>query len=368
MSLFDPADISFMTRALELARRGLNTTAPNPRVGCVIVRNGQIVGEAWHHKAGQPHAEALALQQAGGLAAGATAYVTLEPCSHYGRTPPCALALIQAGVHKVRVAMQDPNPLVSGRGLMYLAQAGMDVRSGLLEPEAQELNRGFISRMQRRRPWVRLKLAASIDGRTALSDGRSQWITGDAARGDVQHWRARSCAILTGVDTVLYDDPQLTVRDIDIHRMPLRVIVDTRLRTPPDAKIVGNGTLVATAEHDQSRHQPFLARGAEVWLAPQLNGYVDLGALLHELASREINELHVEAGATLCGAFIQAQLVDEIVLYFAPTIMGDQARAMFNLPALADLQNMHRWHWHDQNLIGQDLRVVLRANSESIPK
>lgn len=353
-----------MTRALELAQRGINTTTPNPRVGCVIVRNGQIVGEAWHHKAGELHAEALALQQADGLAADATAYVTLEPCSHYGRTPPCSLALIQAGIRKVCVAMQDPNPLVSGRGLMYLAQAGMDVRCGLLEAEAQELNPGFISRMQRKRPWVRVKLAASLDGRTALLDGRSQWITGKAARADVQRWRARSCAILTGVDTVLHDDPQLTVRDMSIGRTPLRVIVDTHLRTPLDAKIVGNATLIATAEHDSSLHQAFRARGAQIWLAPQVNGRIDLHALLQELAVREINELHVEAGAELCGALLQANLIDELVLYLAPKIMGHQARSLFNIPVLQDLQNMPNMYWHDYQPVGEDMRFILRPKSK----
>lgn len=359
---FSATDHAMMARALQLAGRALWTTSPNPRVGCVLLNAGEVVGEGWHEKAGEPHAEVHALRAAGERARGATAYVTLEPCSHHGRTPPCADALIAAGVSRVVAAMQDPNPLVAGQGLARLAAAGMAVESGLLESEAVELNIGFVSRMQRGRPWLRLKAAASLDGKTALNNGVSQWITGPAARQDGHRWRARACAILSGVGTVRDDDPQLTVREVDTPRQPLRVIVDSRLETPPDARLFAaeGPVLIACAAELPERAAALLARGAEIVCLPDARGKVDLAALLAHLAGRGINEIHAEAGWKLNGSLLRAGLVDEFLLYLAPTLIGDDAAGLFNLPALSDLAGQRRLAIRDLRLVGGDIRVLAR--------
>ncbi|MDR3412617.1 MAG: bifunctional diaminohydroxyphosphoribosylaminopyrimidine deaminase/5-amino-6-(5-phosphoribosylamino)uracil reductase RibD [Formivibrio sp.] len=329
---FSIEDKTFMRQALVLAARGLYTTMPNPRVGCVLVRNGQVVGEGWHLRAGEPHAEIHALRAAGEKAHGATAYVTLEPCSHHGRTPPCADALIASGVVRVVAAMRDPNPLVAGRGLTRLAAAGIEVGSGLLETEAVELNIGFVSRMVRGRPWLRVKTGCSLDGRTALLDGQSQWITSAESRSDVQQLRARSCAMLTGIGTVLLDNPQLTVRELDTGRQPLRVIVDSQLRTPADARILQTpGVLIACCGADTARSKSLQEAGAEVVVMAGNKGRVDLQALLEALSRRGCNEVTVEAGAELVGSLFKAGLVDDLVLYQAPVLIGDPARGVANL-------------------------------------
>lgn len=356
-------DHRFMAQALQLAALGMHSTTPNPRVGCVIVQAGKIIGEGWHQRAGTEHAEVHALQQAGAAARGATMYVTLEPCSHHGRTPPCADAVVAAGVARVVVAMADPNPQVAGRGLAQLQAAGIQVDVGLMEAAASELNLGFISRMTRGRPWVRSKAAASMDGRTALANGVSQWITGPAARRDVQNWRAQSCAILTGIGTVLADDPQLNVRDIETPRQPLRVIVDSQLRTPPQAKVAGAGTLVVSTVEDTEKIQTLLDAGAEVLVLPSTDGQVDLTLLLELLAERGVNDLMVEAGATLNGALLEAGLVDELVLYLAPLLLGDTARGLFALPALRKMDERKNLSLIDVRQIGNDMRVIARVTT-----
>lgn len=359
--MFSEADYRFMARALQLARRGLYTTAPNPRVGCIVVRDGKIVGEGWHEKAGAPHAEVNALAAAGARAAGATVYVSLEPCAHHGRTPPCADALIAAKVARVVAAMADPNPLVAGKGLAALKEAGIAAESGVLENEARELNVGFVARMTRGRPWVRMKLAASLDGKTALLNGRSQWITGAAARRDGHAWRARACAVLTGIGTVRDDDPQLTVRAVATPRQPLRVIVDSRLETPPAAKVLaGGGVLVAAAVKDDARMRVLQDRGAEIVVLPNAAGKVELGDLMRELARREINEVHVEAGFKLNGSLLGEGFVDELVIYLAPHLIGDAARGMFHLPQLDDLSGRRGLKIHDLRMVGGDIRVIAR--------
>lgn len=356
-----PADHDFMARALRLAEQGLYSTSPNPRVGCVLVKDGIIVGEGWHVRAGEPHAEVHALRQAGEAARGATAYVTLEPCSHHGRTPPCAEALVAAGVARVVTAMEDPNPLVAGKGLAILHRAGIAVHSGVLETDARELNIGFVSRMTRGRPWVRLKAAASLDGRTALANGQSQWITGAAARQDGHRWRARACAILTGSGTVLADDPQLTVRGVATERQPMPVVVDSRLETPPSARLFdGRPVLIATASPDVAKAQALAAKGAEILSLPGLAGRVDLGGLMQELGRRGINELHVEGGAGLNGALLAAGLADELLLYLAPTLLGDTAQGLFALPELTSLDEQKRLVWREVSQVGGDLRILAR--------
>ncbi len=382
-------DARYMARALQLAQKGLYTTDPNPRVGCVIVKNDEVISEGWHARAGEPHAEILALEQAKQHAHGATVYLTFEPCCHQGRTPPCTQALIKAGVRRVVAAMRDPNPSVSGNGFDELEQHGITVHTGLMETEAEALNPGFISRMRRHRPYVRVKLAASLDGRTALASGESQWITDEAARADVQKWRARSSAILTGIGTVLMDNPSLTVRDLAIGdvqgstsvagapsgeantarrmpgatRQPLRVVVDSTLRMPVSAQMLhlGAGTLVVTGSDDTRRAQTLRKAGAEVIFMQTAQRTIDLVALMQHLAAREVNELLVEAGATLCGALLKEGLVDELVLYYAPHIMGDQARGMFRLPALAAMTDRISLEIKDVRAVGKDWRVIARV-------
>lgn len=362
---FTAADHVFMSRALQLAERGLYTTTPNPRVGCVLVKDGQVIGEGWHEKAGQAHAEINALADAAArpgsaAVAGATAYVTLEPCSHHGRTPPCADTLINARVARVVAAMTDPNPLVAGQGLARLAAAGIAVDSGLLEGAARELNLGFISRMTRGRPWLRLKVAMSLDGKTALGNGVSQWITGPEARRDAHAWRARSCAVLTGSGTVRDDDPRLDVREVETPRQPRPVVVDGQLGTPLDARLLAGRALLFTIRHDPTRMGEFAARGAEVVVLPNADGKVDLTAMLMELGSRGINEVLVEGGAGLNGALLAGGHVDELLVYQAPLLLGDKARGMADLPALLDLAGARRLAVVDRRMVGVDQRILAR--------
>lgn len=360
--MFSAADHEHMALALRLAQRGLNSTMPNPRVGCVVVRDGQVVGEGWHERAGEPHAEVHALRQAGERARGATVYVTLEPCSHYGRTPPCAGALIEAGVGRVVAAMRDPNPQVSGNGLAMLELAGIPSAVGLLESEARELNLGFVSRMTRGRPWLRLKVAASLDGKTALNNGVSQWITAPDARRDAHRLRARSCAMLTGVGTVLADDPSLTVRDVESERQPLRVVLDSGLNMAPTAKMLtdGGAVLIVTASSDVVRGKRLQQAGAEVLVLPSREGRVDLDSLLRELGRRGLNEVTAEAGKVLNGALLAAGLVDEVVMYLAPMLFGDTARGMFGLPEIETMERRQDLEIRDVRMIGRDLRIVAR--------
>lgn len=363
-AMFSVVDHECMARALGLAELGLYSTTPNPRVGCVITKNGLVVGEGWHRKAGEAHAEIYALQAAGDAARGATAYVTLEPCSHHGRTPPCAEALIAAGVGRVVAAMQDPNPQVAGRGISRLAAAGIVAECGLMEAEARELNRGFVSRMVRGRPWVRLKLAASLDGKTALNNGVSQWISGSAARQDGHRWRAQACAILSGIGTVRDDDPRLNVRGVETERQPLKVVVDSRLELSSTAKLLNDGrVLVATAADEAGTATVLREHGAEILLLPNDQGKVDLPALMDELGRRGINELHVEGGLRLNGALIAAGLVDELLLYLAPCLVGNAARGMFDLPALESLSGKQRLDIKDMRMVGGDLRILARLNN-----
>lgn len=354
-----------MAQALSLAQRALYTTTPNPHVGCVLVQQGTVIGQGYTQPAGRNHAEIEALGDAAGRYAvtnGATAYISLEPCSHYGLTPPCADALIAAGIGRVVVAMADPNPLVAGRGLERLRAAGVVTECGLMEAEAIEMNIGFVARMTRGRPWLRLKIAASLDGKTALNNGRSQWLTGEAARADGHHWRARACAILTGIGTVQADDPQLTVRAVATPRQPLKVLVDNRLELPLEARLLEGGRLlVATANRDGARTAALVARGAEVLCTTDGEGKVDLRGLLGELARRGINEVHAEAGAGLNGALLAAGLVDELLLYLAPSLVGDAARGMFALPELTDLAGKRELNIIDVAGFGGDLRIIART-------
>lgn len=370
---FTASDHACMAQALRLAERGLHTTQPNPRVGCVLAQGGEVVGSGWHQRAGGPHAEVFALREAGERARGATAYVTLEPCAHHGRTPPCADALVAAGVARVVVAAEDPFPQVAGRGIGKLRAAGIVVETGLLRAEARELNCGFFSRLERGRPYVRVKLAMSLDGRTALADGESKWITGEAARADVQRWRARSSAILTGSGTVRADDPRLTVRldpgsaafageegRGEAAFAPLRVVLDRRLRIPAGSHVLDGAapTLVlhgAGASCGGDRY----AR-VECAAVAEQGDALDLAGVLALLARRGCNELHVEAGPTLCGALFAAGLVDELLLYVAPVLLGDTARALLALPPLASMAARWQLHLRDQRMLGRDLRLRLR--------
>jgi len=359
--MYSTDDHRYMARALELAERGLYTATPNPRVGCVIVRGAEIVGEGWHERAGAPHAEVNALVAAGPGARGATAYVSLEPCVHQGRTGPCTSALIEAGCARVVAAMRDPNPLVAGKGLDALQRAGLSATAGLMENEAREINIGFVSRMTRGRPWVRMKVAASLDGKTALNNGRSQWITGPEARRDGHHWRARACAVLTGGGTVREDDPRLTVRDVPTSRQPLRVVVDSKLETPPAARILeGGGVLVAAAREDKPKVAALRARGAEVILLPNAAGKVELPDLFRELARRGMNEVHVEAGFRLNGSLVREGQVDELLVYLAPALLGDKALGMFDLPELAELAGRRELEVRETRMFGPDIRIRAR--------
>ncbi len=362
--MFSGDDHRHMAHALRLAERGLFTTDPNPRVGCVLVRDGEVVGEGWHERTGEPHAEINALHAAGDQAANATAYVTLEPCCHQGRTPPCTDSLIKAGVSRVIVAMQDPNPQVAGKGLQILQQAGIETSAGLMALDAEKLNPGFMKRMKQGRPWIRCKLAMSLDGRTAMADGESNWISSEQARLDVHKLRARCSAIMTGINTVLSDDPSLTVRLGETgsdYKTPLRVVLDSGLRMPAAAKLLGlpGETLIVTGVSDPSR----LARmqrlaGVSIKTLPLAQGRLDLAAVLQYLGEMEINEVHLEAGATLCGALLEAGLVDELVIYMAPHLMGDAARGLFVLPGLEHMQDRINLTITDIRAIGDDWRIT----------
>lgn len=364
-TLFTATDIAMMQRALKLAWQGRFTTSPNPRVGCVIAHGEQIVGEGFHLMAGRPHAEVNALKQAQDLAQGATAYVTLEPCSHYGKTPPCALGLIEAGIKRVVAAMPDPNPLVGGRGFAMLTEAGINVQHGLLAEEARRLNRGFLSRIERKRPFFRLKTAASLDGKTALSDGQSQWITGDAAREDVQILRAESCAILTGIDTVLADNPRLTVRTFSPLRPPLRIILDSQGRTPANCHLIEESdapTLIITAHatapllHERLPKHPHIRI---IGCSTHSSGRLNLTEVASLLAEQGCGEVLIEAGATLASAFLSAKLIDEIILYQAPKILGNPARGLFTLPEQPNALKIHAWQTQAVEIIGNDIKWTL---------
>ena len=351
-----------MARALALAERGLFTTTPNPRVGCVIAANGVVVGEGWHERAGSPHAEVNALADVaahGRSARGATMYVTLEPCNHTGRTPPCVDAVIESGVTRVVVAVADPNP-TAGRGVQRLRAAGIAVDMGLCADDAREQNIGFFSRMTRGRPWVRMKAATSVDGRTALASGESKWITGEAARADGHRWRARACAMLTGVGTVHQDDPQLTVRAIPTSRQPRRIVIDRHAETPASARVLlGGDVLIVTAS---AKRNPAWPANVEHLALPDANGRVDLPALMRKLGEMEVNELHVEAGGKLNGALLAAGLVDELLLYVAPCIIGDPARALAEFPSpLAQLSDRIALSLRDITRLDDDLRIVARV-------
>jgi len=357
---FTATDHLLMARALRLAERGAWTTRPNPMVGCVIAQGGEVVGEGFHQRAGGPHAEVFALRAAGERARGATAYVTLEPCAHYGRTPPCALALVEAGVARVVAAMGDPFPGVDGGGFALLRQAGIEVAVGLMEERARELNRGFLSRIERGRPFVRVKLAASLDGRTAMASGESKWITGPAARADVQRWRARAGAILTGAATVLADDPALTARpEAGEFLPPLRVVLDARLRTLEHTRVREGGAPTLYL-HDPALAPPAL-EDARFAAAPlQADGRFDLHAVMALLAARGINEVHVEAGPTLCGALLAAGLADEVLLYLAPLLMGESARPLLAGLGIDTMAQARPLEVADLRSVGKDLRLLLR--------
>jgi diaminohydroxyphosphoribosylaminopyrimidine deaminase/5-amino-6-(5-phosphoribosylamino)uracil reductase len=361
-------DRAYMAHALQLAARGLTTTDPNPRVGCVIVAGDEVVGEGWHIRAGEAHAEAIALNQAGDRAAGSTVYVTLEPCCHQGRTPPCVDRLVQAKVRRVVYAANDPNPAVAGQGAERLRAAGVDMESGLMESESRLLNPGFFSRMIRNRPWVRSKLAVSVDGRTALANGASKWITGEAARSDVQRWRAQSTAILTGAGTVIADDPSLNVRDPELSdaRQPMRVIVDSRLRMPPNARVLSipGDTVVLYCDASDKTVRELAHAGARVEKMPAANGRVALEAVMSWLSQMEVNELLVEAGPVLNGALIEAGLIDEYLLYIASHILGTDARGMFGISALQKMSDRVELQLIDVRHVGDDLRLRYQAAAE----
>jgi len=361
--MYSELDHRFMSRALDLARNALFQASPNPRVGCVVAREGHILGEGWTQPPGSNHAEIEALLDArrnGHDLHGATAYVTLEPCSHFGRTPPCATAIIEARLARVIAAVEDPNPQVAGRGLEMLRSNGIDVRCGLLAHEASELNIGFFSRMNRGRPWVRMKIAASLDGRTALSNGVSQWITSEAARKDGHAWRARACAVATGIGTVIADNPQLSVRLVSTPRQPLKVLVDSRLEVDPQARFFdGNQALVACAFADPAKVAALRDKNAEVIEVPNDDGKVDLPQLLRELARRGVNELHFEAGFKLNGSLVREGCVDELLVYLAPLLVGE-AQGMVHLPALSDLAQARRLVFHEVTPVGTDVRLLAR--------
>lgn len=360
--MFSAEDHLYMQMALDLAKQGLYTTTPNPRVGCVIVKDGQIISQGYHERAGQAHAEVMALNLAQGKARGATLYVTLEPCNHIGRTAACVDAIIRAKVAKVVVAMVDPNPKVAGSGLTALENAGINTVCGVLEASARALNRGFIQRMVHNRPWVRLKVGASLDGKTALASGESRWITSNAARQDVQRWRAQSCAILTGIGTILADNPLLTVRDFDIGRMPLRVIVDTHLRIPINAAILEVAPVLIVTLNDNDKIISAL-RKKNVEVIVFKGDKIDLVALMTRLAERECNEVLVESGMTLNGALLSANLVDEIILYQAPILLGRGARDVMDIE-LNTLDDKIVAYKQDVSWVGPDLRWILQLKDQ----
>jgi len=359
-------DTDGMHAALAQAAMALYTATPNPRVGCVIVRDGEVLAEGHTQPTGFAHAEAHALHHAsqhGVDVRGATAYVSLEPCSHHGRTPPCADALIKAGIARVVVALEDPNPLVAGQGLARLRSAGIDVSTGVLTDEAREINRGFLHRMQHARPWVRMKIAASLDGGTALQNGESQWITSNQARDDGHAWRARACALLTGIGTVQQDDPQLTVRAVTTPRQPRRIVIDSHLQISSQAKVLqGDSSWIFSAVSDGAREKQLRDQGHEVVQLADADGKVDLRAMMLELGRREINELHVEAGFKLNGSLLRAGVVDELLLYVAPCLLGP-SQGLARLPVLEHLADRMAFEFHEVERVGPDLRLrLMRVN------
>ena len=376
MSVATVADRQWMAAALKLAAQGMYSTSPNPRVGCILVKDGEAIGEGWHQKAGEPHAEVLALRAAGDNARGATAYVTLEPCSHYGRTPPCAEGLIKAGVSRVVAAVCDPNPDVAGRGFQMLREAGIEVVESCLEDQATAINEGFMKRMRTGLPLVRMKLAMSLDGRTAMASGQSQWITGPEARRDVQRLRAQSCAVITGADSVLIDNPSMTVRaeeagltiPADLQRQPLRVIVDGEHRVNASANIFAQAgdILIASRTAPTKPVERDADSGNLTYWAGEKSDRTDLSGLLRHLAEQGHNEILVESGAQLAGAFVRAGLVDELIVYCAPTILGSDARPLLSLP-IGDMAAQIRWRWQDVRMVGNDLRLTMRPELQSSP-
>ena len=376
MSVATVADRQWMAAALKLAAQGMYSTSPNPRVGCILVKDGEAIGEGWHQKAGEPHAEVLALRAAGDNARGATAYVTLEPCSHYGRTPPCAEGLVKAGVSRVVAAVCDPNPDVAGRGFQMLREAGIEVVESCLEDQATAINEGFMKRMRTGLPLVRMKLAMSLDGRTAMASGQSQWITGPEARRDVQRLRAQSCAVITGADSVLIDNPSMTVRaeeagltiPVDLQRQPLRVIVDGEHRVNASANIFAQAgdILIASRTTPTKPVERDADSGNLTYWAGEKSDRTDLSGLLRHLAEQGHNEILVESGAQLAGAFVRAGLVDELIVYCAPTILGSDARPLLSLP-IGDMAAQIRWRWQDVRMVGNDLRLTMRPELQSSP-
>lgn len=370
MTNFSIEDHQYMSRAIHLAKRAWYTTSPNPRVGCVIVKAGVIVGEGWHIKAGQGHAEVNAIAQAGDKTQGATAYVTLEPCSHFGRTPPCAQGLINAGVSRVVAAMVDPNPQVSGRGLNMLEQAGIEVASGLLEQEAKALNPGFLTLMQHKRPYVRCKLAASLDGKTAMASGESQWITGKAARQDVQRYRAQSCAIISGADSIITDNARMTVRWQELGdlkndyaeseiRQPVRVIIDSKNRLTPDLALFSESSpiIIMTAKVENRHQWPHFVQHIEIALCPQSN-QLKLDAVLFALGQQGLNDVLIESGRRLAGAFIEQHLVDELILYQAPKLLGDNAQGLVMFTDVEQLKQAKQLKFTNISMVGEDIKIV----------
>jgi diaminohydroxyphosphoribosylaminopyrimidine deaminase/5-amino-6-(5-phosphoribosylamino)uracil reductase len=354
-------DEYFMSRALVLAARGLYTTTPNPRVGCVIVNDDEIVGEGWHVNCGGAHAEVNALKQADTRAVGGTLYVTLEPCAHYGKTPPCVDVIVKSGISRVVFGAKDPNPLVDGRGMEHLKANGISVEGGLFSEKSEELNLGFFKRMRYGKPWVRVKVAAGLDGKTALENGRSQWITSKESRVDAHKLRAQSCVVLTGVGTVVEDDPRLTVRHTETSRQPGKVIVDSQLRSPLDAHLFKTlGVTLATAVKEQNRLDDFIQKGVNVLVLPDSEGRVDLDALLVELANQQVNEVLVEAGINLHSALLHRHLIDEMIIYYAPKFLGAQGRGMFFLDELNSMDQVLERDVIDITSIGKDFRVTVR--------
>lgn len=374
--MWTASDYQYMSRALQLARRGLYSTDPNPRVGCVIVKDDIVLSEGWHQKAGQPHAEIEALKNAiennaSENISGATCYVTLEPCAHHGRTSPCTVSLIKAGIRKVVAATIDPNPLVAGKGLQQLKEAGIETASGLLEAQAVELNPGFIMRMQQGRPFVRCKLAMSLDGKTALQNGESKWISSSESRLDAQKLRARSSAIMTGIGTVIADDPSMNVRLSETSewakdgQQPLRIILDSRLETPIDAKILSlpGGVIIFHASNDKENKQNLENTGAELVFVNAKRGPDFLEYVLAYLATeKEINEILLETGSTLAGEMMQAGLIDELIIYLAPTLLGQDAKSLFQLPLLDNMSDRISLHFSDIRAIGKDIRIKATVN------
>ncbi|RUO59489.1 bifunctional diaminohydroxyphosphoribosylaminopyrimidine deaminase/5-amino-6-(5-phosphoribosylamino)uracil reductase RibD [Pseudidiomarina insulisalsae] len=353
-------DTQFMQQALELAARGAFSTSPNPQVGCVLVRDNQVVGSGWHERPGEPHAEVYALREAGDRSHGATAYVTLEPCSHHGRTPPCADALIKGRVSRVVVAMRDPNPLVAGQGIERLRQAGIDVEVGLLEQQAREVNRGFVSRMERQRPWLRLKMAMSLDGRTALANGKSQWITGAEARLDVHRYRAQSGAILTSARTVLMDQARMTARHPQAERQPLRIVLDRLRQLPPehDFFAITSPVLRVVEQRDSAGGDEHWPEHVTTLALPVAKGRLPLRALFNKLIEYDINEVWTECGAELAGALVAAELVDEFVIYMAPKLLGDSGRGLLQLPAFHGLEQVPELTFESITQVGDDIRII----------